>query len=216
MIKTLLFDLDGTLIDFCDDHYCALNGALSAFGYEEIPYDIHLNKFNALTTLDKLKILQDEGKILEKDIKHISDLKQVLTAGRINNIKTDWNKVKIMQRLFEDGYWLGCVTNSIRNSCENILKKMGIFEYMKIIVCNEDTKKNKPYPDPYLLACSQINCNPRLCLAIEDTDKGIKSAVSAGCRILKINNATELTLSRIMSRIQEINTSYKKMYIKTI
>ena len=71
MIKAVVFDMDGVLIDATDWHFHALNQALSLFGLE-IEYEEHLSQFNGLPTKSKLKILSDMIKndmaMLEKEI----------------------------------------------------------------------------------------------------------------------------------------------------
>ena len=59
MIKTVLFDMDGVLIDATEWHYEALNESLEIFGFS-IPRDEHLNRFNGMTTRSKLEILSAE------------------------------------------------------------------------------------------------------------------------------------------------------------
>ena len=63
MIKAILFDMDGVLIDAQDWHYEALNQALEVFGYS-ISRDAHLTTFDGLPTRQKLKMLSAAGCIL--------------------------------------------------------------------------------------------------------------------------------------------------------
>ena len=212
MINAILFDLDGVIIDFCDNHFEALNLALLDHGYNPISYQEHINVFNALTTKNKLDILLKEDKIRKESLEDISNSKQEHTSVMINNVKKDWNKIKIFQKLYQDGYKIGCVTNSIRKTCESILSRLGIIEYFNILVCNEDVKFNKPYPDPYKKACLELKVNPRNVLCIEDSDKGVKSALNAVCRVLKVNNSKNVTYNLITSRISEINQAYREQH----
>ena len=56
MIKAIVFDLDGVLIDATQWHYQALNDALKLFGFE-IGLEEHLSTYNALPTVEKLKLM---------------------------------------------------------------------------------------------------------------------------------------------------------------
>ena len=57
MIRCILFDLDGTLVEAKDWHYEALNGALEQHGHSAIPYEEHLKDFDGLPTRVKLEEL---------------------------------------------------------------------------------------------------------------------------------------------------------------
>ena len=75
MTKTVLFDMDGVLIDATEWHYEALNESLEIFGFS-IPRDEHLNRFNGMTTRSKLEILSEEKNLPRGLHDIISDIKQ--------------------------------------------------------------------------------------------------------------------------------------------
>ena len=57
MIKVIIFDLDGVLVDTKNIHFESLNLALKKFKFDEISFDDHNKIFDGLPTLEKLKIL---------------------------------------------------------------------------------------------------------------------------------------------------------------
>ena len=67
MIKNIIFDLDGVLVDTRDAHYEALNKAIKKIGGKQISYKDHINKFGGLPTKEKLQILNSKKKILKKN-----------------------------------------------------------------------------------------------------------------------------------------------------
>ena len=73
MIKVIIFDLDGVLVDTKQIHFEALNNALKKFKFKEISIDDHVKFFDGLPTNEKLKILQKKKwsskKIFFKDKK---------------------------------------------------------------------------------------------------------------------------------------------------
>ena len=75
MIKTVLFDMDGVLIDATEWHYEALNESLEIFGFT-ISRDEHQKRFNGMTTRSKLEILTVEKNLPRGLHKIISDIKQ--------------------------------------------------------------------------------------------------------------------------------------------
>lgn len=195
MIKAVLFDLDGVLVDACDWHYEALNRALQASGHAPISRDTHLTTFNGLPTHVKLEMLGITG----EESKKINRLKQDLTLETIrSNAKIMEEKVKLHKFLKEQGIKIGCVTNSIRETAEEMLRVTGQLEYMDIVITNEDVLKNKPHPDCYNLAIERLKVDPLQVVCVEDSEKGIQAAkASLAKHVLIVKDTTEVDLNRV-------------------
>ena len=84
MIRCILFDLDGTLVQAKDWHYEALNKALRLFGYEISRYD-HLVTYDGLPTREKLKMLSAERGLPLALHAFINEMKQKYTLDHIFN-----------------------------------------------------------------------------------------------------------------------------------
>lgn len=193
MQKAILFDLDGVLVDACDWHYEALNRALRKVANYEISRHDHETRFNGLPTKVKLKTLAAQGLIKEDQMQEISDLKQELTIGVIEDLcKVDDSKVQLMRKLTQQGFKIACVTNSIRKTAIMMLKKSGVYEYMNCIVSNEDITHAKPHPEGYIKALVLLGCVPSDAIIIEDSPKGIQAAERTGAKVVVVANATEV------------------------
>ena len=191
--KAVLFDLDGVLVDACDWHYEALNKALKEVSNTWINRDEHVSDFNGLSTLTKLKMLVDQGRVKEEDIPTISSLKQKYTIQTIeDNTTVDETKVMLCNKLKANGYKVACVTNCIRHTAELMLKACGVHEHMDLIVSNEDSLNNKPHPEPYIKAMVILGCLPENCTIIEDSPTGLEAARLSGASVVKVRNATEV------------------------
>src|SRR4051812_42068626 len=79
LIRAILYDLDGVLVDACEWHYLALNKALQSVAGTLISRVEHETVFNGLPTKRKLDVLIQQGRVREKDWKAIWELKQQLT-----------------------------------------------------------------------------------------------------------------------------------------
>ena len=79
------------------------------------------------------------------------------------------------------------VTMSYRRFVEPVLDALpaGTFS---AVVTGDAVARGKPYPDPYLKAARLLGADPADCLAIEDSNTGVRSAVSAGCTVLCVPN----------------------------
>jgi HAD superfamily hydrolase (TIGR01509 family) len=190
--NTILFDLDGVLVDACDWHYEALNESLNEILGIKITKEDHKNKFNGLPTKIKLDMLG----IKEETQQKIWNLKQQKTVSIIEkNKKQDESKIELLTYLKNNHFKIGCVTNSIKETAQKMLLNCGISNYFDILVTNELVQKNKPFPEPYLFAMKKLQVNPNNCICVEDSDKGINSAINSNCgKIWIVNNAKDVNL----------------------
>ena len=204
MIKAVLFDMDGVLIDAKDWHYEALNEALKLFGCEISLYD-HLVTFDGLPTRDKLNMLSNLGK-LPKDLHTIINImKQKHTMRMIlNKCKPFFSHQYALSKLHNEGYRMSVCSNSIRKSVEVMIQQAGIEKYFEFYVSNEDVKKGKPDPEMYTKAMHKMNLKPEECLILEDNENGILAAKASGAHLLKIGEITDVNYSNIKNRIKEI------------
>jgi HAD superfamily hydrolase (TIGR01509 family) len=194
MIKAILFDLDGVLVDACDWHYHSLNDALLHYVGFTISYKEHKDRFNGLPTSVKLKMLQINNNLHDD----IWSMKQERTLYNIKKYgMIDKYKIKMHKNLISEGYTLACVTNSIKKTAIEMLKITGQEEFMSLLVSNEDVKNNKPHPDCYLYAMNKLSTSPEETLIIEDSPKGKQAALATGCSLLEVEDVYDVTLDKI-------------------
>jgi len=176
MIEAILFDLDGVLVDACDWHYEALNAALVEAGYPPIGREEHLSAFNGLPTRVKLKMLN----VPDDVVAAINNQKQKHTLDIIRKSATIMpEKIELHKFLKSKGIKIACVTNSIEETAREMLVTTGQMPYIELLVSNEQVKNNKPHPDCYNYAIRTLGVDPLKCVCVEDSPKGIQSAVSS-------------------------------------
>ncbi len=71
------------------------------------------------------------------------------------------------------------------------LKNADIFEFFKVIVTGNQVKLSKPQPDIYLKAAAKLNVDPSRCLALEDSENGVKAAYAARMTVFQIPDLAE-------------------------
>ncbi len=81
---------------------------------------------------------------------------------------------------------MGIVTSSRRSHFDRIHRATGLVEYFDFVLASGDYDHHKPHPDPYLTGAARLGVDAVACLAIEDTERGLQSAVAAGMRCLVI------------------------------
>jgi len=206
MIKLIIFDLDGVLVEAKNLHFEALNKAL---GKEyAISWKEHLSKYDGLKTNQKLEMLtQEKGLPVELHSKVWED-KQKYTLEELRNLKPDGVLLSVMNTLADEGYKIAVCSNSIRKTVLTVLSKLGIMEFMDLIISNEDVKNSKPHPEMYWKAISMMSCLPEETLIVEDSPYGLLAASRSKSHILRVKNPKEVTPTNIFKKLEEIENGY--------
>ncbi|CAN5814431.1 HAD family phosphatase [soil metagenome] len=84
-------------------------------------------------------------------------------------------------------------TSSSRPTVERHLTAHGLTERFDAIICRGDYEHGKPAPDPFLKAAERLGVAPRLCLALEDSHIGVRSAAAAGMMTVMVPDLLEPT-----------------------
>ena len=210
-IKLIIFDLDGVLVQAKNMHFDALNEALSEVnpGYK-IDWSEHLNKYDGLKTFQKLDLLTKEKGLPSEIHKQVWERKQQLTLGKLSTIEPNEQLIDTLVNLYNDGFKLAVCSNSIRRTCLTVLSKLGLIEYLDLIISNEDVKNGKPHPEMYWKAISMMSCLPEETLIIEDSPYGLLAASRSKSYILRVKNPTEVTTTNIMNKVKSIDSGEKQ------
>ena len=204
MIKAILFDMDGVLVDAKDWHYEALNKALSHFGFY-ISRESHLSTFDGLPTRDKLNMLSIAYGLPKGLHSFINQLKQAYTIEiSIRRCKPTFNHQFALSRLKKEGYKIGVCSNSIKDSIETMMRCSKLSPYLDLIVSNEDVEFGKPNPEMYLKAMNELGVSPQESLILEDNDHGIQAALASKGHLLKIGLPEDVTYLKIKEKLNEL------------
>jgi len=206
VINLIIFDLDGVLVEAKNLHFQALNEALSEInpGYK-IDWSEHLNKYDGLKTYQKLRLLSEEKGLPKEVHNKVWERKQHLTLSKLSTLKKNKDLIETFVHLYNQGYKLAVCSNSIRRTCLTVLSKLGLIEYLDLIISNEDVKNSKPHPEMYWKAISMMSCLPEETLIIEDSPYGLLAAARSKSYILRVKNPTEVTYNSINKKLNEIN-----------
>lgn len=195
MIKAILFDLDGVLVDMPEGHYEALNRALNLFG-AKIERDEHDHFFNGLPTRKKIDKLEELERLPIGLREFINTVKQKYTKEIIPKYCVpDYSKIILLKHLKNSGYKLGCCSNSVKETLHLMLKSAQIFEYFDLIIGNDEVTNPKPHPEIYLQAFEKLALNPDECVIIEDAPHGIASAKASGGVVYEVRGVQDVNLS---------------------
>ena len=182
--KYLLFDNDGVLVETEPYYFKANVKALREFGLE-LEFDVYMEIMARGGTA--WEIAQKQG-ISKRDIDKKRQLRDVYYQEFIQSQEIEIDGVVDVLKELSKKYKMGIVTTSRRVDFDLVHQKREIVAYMDFTLCVEEYPRSKPYPDPYLAGMKKFNALKEECLVIEDSQRGLTSAVNAGIECVVVKN----------------------------
>ena len=208
MIKLIIFDLDGVLVDAREMHYEALNRALAKVDPKfAINRQEHLSTFDGLPTSKKLNMLSEKRGLSEELHHDIWKAKQEETIKIIKGeMTTDHRIASILSTLKKSGYIIAVASNSIRESVKMMLYKRGLIEYIDFFYSNQDVRNPKPSSEIFLKCMIKAGVSPKQTLIVEDSHVGRKAAHNSGAHVFPVTCTNDVKLHSIQKRIEEVSS----------
>lgn len=195
MIKAIIFDLDGVLIDATEWHYEALNKALELFGHT-IGREDHIKVYNGLPTNEKLNIMSEKQGLPKGLHEPIKAMKRKYTDEVVaQRCRPNHAKQLMLAHLKNKGYNLVCASNAQKYSVTNMLIRSQIDHFFDHIIGNDEGYKPKPAPDIYLAAFEKLGIEPHEAIIIEDAPHGIEAAKASGAQVIAVRGYEDVNLS---------------------
>ncbi len=185
MIKAVIFDLDGTLVDSLSDLCDSTNYALEKFGFQKRDRE----EFNYFVGDGVPKLI--ERAIGEKDYtKEIGDkvYKEFMAHYRehfLDKTAPYENILKCVDDLFEFGIKLAVVSNKVDEMTKRIVERYFSQKFLAVMGKREDFPL-KPNPTSTLAIIKQLGVNPSECVFVGDSGMDMATAKNAGCVALGV------------------------------
>jgi HAD superfamily hydrolase (TIGR01509 family) len=208
MIKLVIFDLDGVLVEAKNIHYESLNKALDP--QFAINWDEHLLTYDGLKTNQKLEMLHIKKGLPQELFKQVWDKKQYYTLKSLKELKPSPQLQVCMDLLIQSGYKLAVCSNSIRKTVLTVLSRLDIIDRFDLILSNEDVQNSKPHPEIYWKAISMMGCLPEETLIIEDSPFGLLAANRSKSHVMRVESPKDITYNNIYKYLNnQINMTPK-------
>ncbi|MEO8256192.1 MAG: HAD family phosphatase [Acidobacteriota bacterium] len=186
MIEAIFWDNDGILVETEPVYFQATRHVLKTVGVD-------------LTEADYIQLFLVEG----TGAWHLAEQQGIDRAGvealrnQRNALYSEWlaqaprlidGITPVLEQL-RGRYVMGIVTSSRRDHFDVIHRTTGLLGYFDFVLTADDFNRVKPDPEPYLRAIAKSGIAPAACLAIEDSERGLKAALGAGISCVVVPTA---------------------------
>ncbi|MBQ8378884.1 MAG: HAD family phosphatase [Oscillospiraceae bacterium] len=190
MIKGVIFDMDGLMIDtekLLTRFWCE---AANLYGFNmTMEHVLGIRSLAAKFAEPKLKgIFGESFDYMAVRAKRIELMNDYIEK---NGIEKKKGLDDLLEYLKQNGYSIAVATATDLKRTTAYLTRINIFHYFDKIVCASMVKSGKPEPDIYLKASEELGLSPSECIALEDSPNGIISAHRAGCKPIMIPDLSE-------------------------
>lgn len=189
-IKGAVFDMDGLMLDTEKLLVRFWREAAAYYGYGMTDENVfEIRSLSRKYSVPLLKgIFGEDFPFDEVRSRRIALMNEYIDE---NGFDVKKGLFEMLDFLKENDYLVAVATATDRERAERYLKKIGAYEYFDAVICGDMVKNGKPEPDIYITAAAELGLSPEECAAFEDSPNGIKSAWSAGCKVIMIPDLTQ-------------------------
>lgn len=181
MIKAVIFDIDGVLLDSFEANLKFVQDLLKRAGYpapsrKEFPELFHRPLYDIIKIRTKLTS--------EEEIKKIWEMgRNREVPYRLELLKTP-DGVEEVIKILSHNYDLGIVTSRVREGVFEAPALKKLEQYFKVAVAYQDTREHKPHPEPLLYAAKELKIIPEKSVYIGDVENDVKAGKAAGMKVI--------------------------------
>lgn len=209
MIQSVIFDLDGLLIDSEMVFYRIYREMLAAIGHEFTLAD-YLSGFSGRPIRPIMADFISRFGLpatLEEACAHVESEE---AEARRTGIPLKPGARQLLEDLRESGRSIALGTSSTRERARSILEAHGILDRFDALICAEDITRGKPDPQVFLSAAAALGTAPAHCLVLEDSEMGIEAAHAAGIPVVCVpdlkqpDEAHRAMTTRVLDSLTEL------------
>ena len=215
MVKGVIFDMDGTMVDSLPYHHEAWKIFFNENKVEN--FSEKLKDYKGGGTLDLMKAVYGDRYSL-KELKKMSDEKEIIFR-RIykGNVKPIKGFKKFLIDVKSRNILVGLASNAIRKNVSLIIKELEIYNEFDSIICGDEVDNGKPNPEMFNKTIDRFKINKNECLIFEDSLEGIIAANNSGINVIGITSSSshkslkDAGASETIENYVNINDKLKKI-----
>lgn len=203
MIKGIIFDLDGTLIDSMKVWFDVDRKLLRENGITT-PSESVSEKVRTMSIEQSSRFFIEELGLKLTQEQIISRIEELVRIEYEQNIPLKPHVEEILGYLDEKGIPYGIATATYKSLAEAVLKRLGIFERFRFVLTDVDYPRGKRFPEIFLGAAERLGTLPEETLVIEDSLHCIETAVRAGFRTAAVYDEVSAAESDEIKRLADV------------
>lgn len=183
MIKAVIFDMDGVLVNTEPVHKKVWAQFFSEQGVSVTDEDLSgMMGVRAVETIRKFMPDKNDEEVMLLKNKRVE--MQVLALEK--NIQPIEGVIDFIHEIKKSGLMIAVATSAVRETTSVILSKLGIDDTIDVLVTADDVTRGKPDPEIYLKTSEKLGFKPNECIVFEDAPSGIMAAQSAGMNVIAL------------------------------
>ena len=186
MTATLLFDLDGTIVETDHLHFEALNTVFTPHG---VTVDWDTYKTRVIGRNNPTIAAEFLPHVPPSDHAGIMNQKEATYRDQIRALEAASGLTALLDWADACGIPCGVVTNAPRANADAVLEVLQIRHRFKVLVIGPELREAKPHPLPYLTALEALGGDARASAAFEDSPSGVMSAAAAGLGVVGLTTS---------------------------
>ncbi len=188
-IEGIVFDCDGTLADTMPIHWVAWSSV--ADKYQLTFTEERFYSLGGVPPHEILHLLSEEQGV-ELDPQLVAHEKEELYLTYLDQVQPVEEVVSVA-RARSGEIPMGVASGSPRPVLETVLGFLDLLKHFDAWVGGEEVRRSKPAPDIFIEAARRIGVQPEKCLAYEDTDLGMQSALDAGMKVIDVRKLRKIS-----------------------
>jgi len=217
MIDTVIFDMDGVLIDSEPIHQRVNLGYFNKLGVS-VSQDFYDQNFIGLPLEQMLIYLKGQHQLAQSTVDMMAECTALLIEDFTRSELTPADGVEeLLSTLTERKLNLAVGSSSPPDLIALIIRKLGLTKYFHQLVSGYQVERGKPHPDLFLKIAEMLGAVPENCVVIEDSALGLEAAYKAGMKAVGVKNpSSRQDMGRATITVASFNLAERRNILKVL